>query len=72
MIDERERWIEQVRDLADESTKSGAIDVALRHYILDHHNKSQVADQLPTKLVDELHTPQLPISRETNVGRDSD
>jgi len=70
--DDRERWIEHVKELTGESTNSGAIDVALQHYIADHRNKQQVADELPTDVLDDLHTPFLPIRRTTDVGHESE
>jgi len=72
MNEDRERWIEQVKELAEEQTKSGAIDIALQHYIADVRNKQQVADELPTDVLEELHTPFLPMDRTTDVGRESE
>jgi len=72
MTDDRERWMKTVKDLTGENTKSGEIDVALQHYIADHRNKQQVADELPTDVLDDLHTPFLPIRRTTDVGHESE
>jgi len=69
---DRERWIETVQELSEESTKSGAIDVALQHYIADHRNKQQVAGQLESDVIEDLHTPFLPIERTTDVGHESE
>jgi hypothetical protein len=70
MNDDRERRLKRVQDLAGENTKSGAIDVALAHYIADVENKRRVADELPSRIVEELHTPWLPLDRDTTVGRE--
>jgi len=72
MTDDRERWMKTVKDLTGENTKSGAIDVALQHYIADHRNKQQVAGQLESDVIEDLHTPFLPIRRTTDVGHQSE
>lgn len=53
-----------------ESTKAGAIDTAIKHYLTDLQNKRRVAESLSTESLEELHTPYLPLERETNVGRE--
>ena len=51
-----------------EKTKSKAIDRAFAHYLADLENKRWVTDELPTEFVEELHTPYIPLQRETVVG----
>ena len=70
MDDEREDRLRRLMEATDESTKAGAIDVAIKHYLLDLENNRRVAGDLSTELVDELHTPYIPLERETNVGRE--
>ncbi|WP_251341357.1 hypothetical protein [Haloplanus halophilus] len=42
--------------------------IAAKHYRDDLRNKEQVADELSTEIAEELHTPWLPVERETRVG----
>jgi len=49
-----------------ENTKSGAIDIACKHYLSDLENKEKTIDELEEELVDQLSTPWLPLERETN------
>jgi len=41
----------------------------MKHYLSDLQNKKRVADDLPTEVIEELHTPYIPLERETTVGR---
>lgn len=70
MTDQREDRIRRLMEATGENTKSGALDVAVKHYLADVRNKQRIADDLPTDLVEELSTPYVPIKRETNVGRE--
>lgn len=70
MDEEREDRLRRLMERTGESTKAGAIDVAIKHYLLDLENKRRVASDLPTDALEELHTPYLPLERETNVGRE--
>jgi predicted DNA-binding protein len=69
MDDEREDRLRRLMEATGESTKAGAIDLAIKHYLLDLENKRRVADDLETGALEELHTPYLPLERETTVGR---
>jgi hypothetical protein len=68
MTEEREKRLQRAMDAMDENTKAGAIDTALKHYLADLRNKSEVADEIPVEIVDSLSTPQIPIERETTIG----
>lgn len=70
MDEEREDRLRRLMEATGESTKAGAIDAAIKHYLADLRNKKRVADELPTEALEELHTPYIPIERETNVGRE--
>lgn len=70
--EKRERRIKKVKRLSGEATKSGALDAALAHYIADHRNKSDLADDLPSDVCEELSTSWIPIERETTVGKGDD
>lgn len=72
MNDEREDRLRRLMEATGESTKAGAIDLAIKHYLLDLDNKRRVADDLPTEALEDLHTPYLPLERETTVGKDED
>lgn len=69
MNDEREDRLRRLMERTGESTKAGAIDIAIKHYLLDLENKRRVADELSTEVLEELHTPYVPLERETSVGR---
>jgi len=68
MNDEREDRLRRLMQATGESTKAGALDIAVKHYLTDLQNKEQVADELSTEFIEELHTPWLPLKRETRVG----
>jgi len=68
MTDEREDRLRRLMQATGESTKSGALAAAAKHYLADLRNKKQVADEFHTELVGELHTPWLPLNRETRIG----
>lgn len=70
MDEEREDRLRRLLEATGENTKSGAIDVAIKHYLSDLQNKKRVADDLPTDVLEELHTPYIPLERETSVGID--
>ncbi|WP_435069182.1 hypothetical protein [Haloplanus sp. C73] len=70
MSEEREDRLRRLMQATGESTKAGALDVAVKHYLADLQNKEQVADDLPTDFLKELHTPWVPMERETTVGID--
>lgn len=72
MDDEREDRLRRLMNATGENTKAGAIDVAMKHYLSDLQNKKGVADDLPTEVIKELHTPYIPLERETTVGRRED
>ncbi|GAB3321454.1 hypothetical protein GCM10027355_20280 [Haloplanus salinarum] len=72
MDDEREDRLRRLMEKTGESTKAGAIDAAIKHYLNDLENKRRVADELPTEFIEELHTPWMPLERETNVGQTED
>jgi|GEM_PF-4154581 len=71
MDDEREDRLRRLMQKTGESTKAGAIDVAIKHYLLDLENKRRVAGGLATDVLEELHTPYVPLERETIVGREA-
>ncbi|MFD1634637.1 hypothetical protein ACOZ4L_02765 [Haloplanus ruber] len=71
MTDQREDRLRRLMEATGESTKAGAIDAAIKHYLNDLENKRRVAEELPTDALEELHTPWLPLERETSVGRDN-
>ncbi len=68
MTEEREDRLRRLMQKTDENTKAGAIDVAMKHYLSDLQNKERIADQLSTEALDELHTPYIPLERDTSVG----
>lgn len=70
MDEEREDRLRRLMQATGESTKAGAIDTAIKHYLTDLQNKRRVAESLSTESLEELHTPYLPLERETNVGRE--
>jgi hypothetical protein len=69
--EEREDRIRRLMEATGENTKSGAIDIACKHYLADLERKRKHVDEIPDDLIDELSTPYLPLEREiTNqVGR---
>jgi uncharacterized protein YigA (DUF484 family) len=71
MTDEREDRLRRLMEATDENTKAKAIDIAMKHYLTDLHNKQEVVTRLPDDLVEELSTPYLPLTREIehSVGR---
>lgn len=71
-VDGRENRIRRLMKATGENTKAGAIDAAMKHYLNDLENKRQVADDLDTETAEALHTPWLPIERETSVGVGAD
>lgn len=72
MTDEREDRLRKLMDATGEKTKSGAIDMACKHYLADLERKRKNIDEIPDGLVDELSTPYVPLDRtvENSVGRD--
>lgn len=72
MNDEREDRLRRLMQATGEKTKSGAIDMACKHYLADLEAKSNNIEKIPDQLVDELSTPYVPLEREVtnNVGRD--
>lgn len=68
MSEEREDRLRRLMQATGESTKAGALDVAVKHYLADLRNKEQVADDLSTEVLEDLHTPWVPMERETTVG----
>lgn len=72
--EERENRIRRLMKATGENTKSGAIDVACKHYLADLERKRKHIDELPPELVDELSTPYVPLEHEvtTHVGRTDD
>lgn len=74
-VDEgRSEAIRKVMQLTGESTKAGAIDAALHHYIRDHSNKEVVVEDLDEEIVEQLSTQELPMEKsiETSVGREDE
>ena len=73
MTDERENRLRRLMEATGENTKSGAIDMACKHYLADLERKQKNIDEIPDELVNELSTPYVPLEREiTNtVGRDT-
>lgn len=70
-VDEaRAEAIRKVMELTAESTKAGAIDAALHHYIRDHRNKQAVISELDAGIVERLSTTEPPMDKhiETRVG----
>ena len=68
MTDEREERIERAMREMGESTKAGAIDRALKHYLADKRAKEEIADELASEHVEALSTAWLSMERETSVG----
>lgn len=71
MTEEREDRLRRLMQATGEKTKSGAIDMACKHYLADLERKQKNIEELPDQLVDELSTPYVPLDRtvENNVGR---
>lgn len=67
--DERTRWLRQAMELTGEKTQAGAFDRVFQHFIADHRNKSLVVDELTPEQIETLSTAHLPISVETQIGR---
>ena len=70
-VDEgRAESIRKVMQLTGESTKAGASDKALHHFVRDHQNKENLVDELGPELDERLGSAELPveISIETSVG----
>jgi hypothetical protein len=72
MTDEREDRLRRLMEKSGESTKAGAIDAAVKHYLHDLQNKKKIADDLDSETAATLSTPWLPIDRETTVGMGED
>jgi hypothetical protein len=72
--EEREDRIRRLMEATNENTKSGAIDVACKHYLADLERKRKNIQKLPDELVEELSTPYIPLEREVqnHVGRTND
>jgi hypothetical protein len=68
MTDERDDRLRRLMQATGESTKSGAIDIAVKHYLADLRNKEEIADELQTEIVEKLRTPWLPVEQEPRVG----
>ena len=49
MDEEREDRLRRLLEATGENTKSGAIDVAIKHYLSDLQNKERVADDPPDR-----------------------
>lgn len=71
MNDEREDRLRRLMEATGEKTKSGAIDMACKHYLADLERKQKNVDKLPDGLVNELSTPYIPLTREVthSVGK---
>jgi len=68
MTDQRERRMRRLMKATGENTKSGAIDQAMKHYLIDLENKTQLVDELPPEHADALSTGPMPIDVTTSVG----
>lgn len=53
-----------------ENTKSGAIDQAMKHYLIDLENKTQLVDELSPEHADALSTGPMPITVDASVGNE--
>jgi hypothetical protein len=69
---DREDTLRRVMQESGESTKAGAIDVAMKHYLNDLRNKKRVVDELPPSLATELSTAWIPIDSDPSVGLGGD
>lgn len=69
MNEAREDRLERLLEATGENTK--AIDVAVTHYLNDLQNKREVAPLMEDGLAELLSKEQLPIQRQTNMGRES-
>lgn len=74
MTDEREDRLRRLMEATGEKTKSGALDVACKHYLADLEAKQRHVDEIPPDVLEDLSTPYVPIEREveTSVGRGDD
>ena len=68
--DERARRWKRLKDATGESTVSGALDVAAKHYIEDLRAKQEVAEELDPEVREALSSTYLPIEVDVDVGRD--
>lgn len=62
--------LRRLMEATGENTKSGAVDVAMKHYLADLRNKEAMAEELPGDLAEQLSTPFLPIKRDISVGKE--
>lgn len=74
MTDEREDRLRRLMQATGEATKSGAIDVACKHYLADLENKQRHTDVLTPEIAEAYHTPFIPleVEIEKSVGRTDD
>lgn len=71
MNDEREDRLRRLMQATGEKTKSGAIDVACKHYLADLERKRRHVEDMDPELAEALSTPYVPIDVEIqrSVGR---
>lgn len=74
MTDERENRLRRLMEATGEKTKSGAIDVACKHYLSDLRAKERCIDKMNPDVVEELDNPFIPLTRDVtlSVGRNND
>jgi hypothetical protein len=68
MNDKRERRMRRLMEATGENTKSGAIDIAMKHYLIDLENKRDLVNELPPEHADALSTGPMPITVNASVG----
>lgn len=56
-----------MKEAIGESTVSGALDVAARHYLEDKRTKEQLVEEIDDELAAEISTSWLPVERETSI-----
>jgi hypothetical protein len=68
MTDKRERRMRRLMEATGENTKSGAIDQAMKHYLIDLENKRDLIEELPPEHADALSTGPMPVTVDASVG----
>lgn len=58
----RERMMDELLELTGESTKSKALDAAMRHYIQSVNNLQEAADQLTPELARQISTDEVSLT----------
>ena len=69
LTEDRKDVLARLKRRTGENTNTGALFVAARHYLQDYENKQRHAKKLPYNLYPKFSTAELPLSRDTTVGR---